>query len=49
VFGNRVLRRIFIPTMAEIREGWKNLNNEEFHNLFSLPNIIIVIKLRMIR
>jgi hypothetical protein len=30
-------------------EGWRKLNNEEFHNLYSSPNIVRVIKSRRIR
>jgi hypothetical protein len=38
VFENMVLRRIFC---------WRNLHNEELHNLYSLPNIIIIKSRRM--
>jgi hypothetical protein len=45
VFANRVLRRIFGPKKNEVRK----LHNEEFHNLYSSPNIIRMIKSRRMR
>jgi hypothetical protein len=42
VFENRALSRIFGPKRDEILEGWRKLQNEDLHNLFSSPNIIIV-------
>jgi hypothetical protein len=47
VFENRVLRRIFGPKRNGVTGGWKKLHNEELHNLYSLPSIIIVIKSKM--
>jgi hypothetical protein len=51
VFENRVLRRIFGPKRAEIRRGWRELYNEELHNLYSSPSIITsrMIKSRRLR
>jgi hypothetical protein len=49
VFGNRMLRKIFEPKTDELVLGWRNLHNEELHNLYSLPNIIRMIKLRRVR
>jgi hypothetical protein len=49
VFENRVLRRIFGPKRDEMAEGWRNLHNEELHNLHSSPSIIRMIKLRRVR
>jgi hypothetical protein len=37
---NRALRRIFGPKRNEVIGGWRKLNNEELHNLYSSPNII---------
>jgi hypothetical protein len=41
MFDNRVLRRIFGPKRDEVRGGWRKLHNEELHNLYSSPSIII--------
>jgi hypothetical protein len=46
VFQNRVLRRIFGPKREEVQGGWRKLHNEELHNLYSLPSITRMIKLR---
>jgi len=48
VFENRVLRRIFGPERDEVTGEWKKLLNEELNNLYSLPNIVRVIKSRRI-
>jgi hypothetical protein len=47
VFENRVLRRIFGPKRDEVTGEWRKLHNEELNNLYSLLNIIRVIKSRM--
>jgi hypothetical protein len=44
VFDNRVLRRIFGPKRDEVRGEWRKSHNEEFHNLYSPPDIIRQIK-----
>jgi hypothetical protein len=49
VFENRVLRRIFGPKRDEMTGDLRKLHNEELHNLYSSPNIINMIKSRMIR
>jgi hypothetical protein len=49
VFENRVLRRIFGPKRDEVTGGWRKLHNEELHNLYSSPIIIIMIKSRRMR
>jgi hypothetical protein len=49
VFENRVLRRIFGPKRDEVTGGWRKLHDEELHNLYSSPNIIIMIKSRRMR
>jgi hypothetical protein len=46
VFENKVLRRIPGPKRDEIIGGWRELHNEELHNLYSSPNINIMIKSR---
>jgi hypothetical protein len=40
VFENRVLRRIFGPKRDEVVGEWRELHNEELHNLYSSPDII---------
>jgi hypothetical protein len=49
VLENRVLRRIFGLKREEVAEGWRRLHNEELHNLYASPNVISVIRSRMIR
>jgi hypothetical protein len=46
VFENRVLRGIFGPKRNEVAEEWRRLHNEEFHILYSSPDIIRQIKSR---
>jgi hypothetical protein len=43
VFENRVLRRIFGLKREKVTGGWRELHNEELHNLYSLPSIIRMI------
>jgi len=38
-----VLRRIFGPKRVEVTRGWRRLNNDELHNLYTSPNIIRII------
>jgi hypothetical protein len=47
VFENRVLRRIFGLKREAVTGEWNKLHNEELHDLYSLPNIVRVIKSRM--
>jgi hypothetical protein len=49
VFENRVLRRIFGPKRDEVTGKWRKLHNEEVNGLYSLPNIVRVIKVRRMR
>jgi hypothetical protein len=44
VCENRVLRRIFGSMREEVARGWRRLHNEEFHNLYTSPNVIRMIK-----
>jgi hypothetical protein len=39
----RVLRRIFVPKRDEVTGGRRKLHNEELHDLYSSPSIIIII------
>jgi hypothetical protein len=48
-FENRVLRRIFLKTRDEVTGGWRKLHNEKFHDLYSSPIIIKMIKSKRMR
>jgi len=48
MFENMVLRRIFAPRRNEVTGEWRRLHNEELNDLYSSPNIVRVIKSRMI-
>jgi hypothetical protein len=43
-FENGLLRKIFWSTRDNFTEKWRRLRNEELHDLYSTPNIILVIK-----
>jgi hypothetical protein len=47
VFKNRVLKRILGLKRDEVTGEWRKLHNEELHDLYSLPSIIRIIKLRI--
>jgi hypothetical protein len=49
VFENRVLRGIFRPKRDEVTGEWRELHNEELNDLYSLPNIVRVVKSRRMR
>jgi hypothetical protein len=42
-----VLRRLFGPKRDEVTGEWRMLHNEELNDLYSLPNIVRVVKSRM--
>jgi hypothetical protein len=44
-----VLTRIFGSKRNEVTGGWRKLQNEEFHNLYSSPSTIRMIKSRRMR
>jgi hypothetical protein len=48
VFENRVFSRIFGPKRDEVTWEWRNLHNEELHDLYSY-SIVWVIKSRRMR
>jgi len=49
VFENWVLRRVFGPKRDEVTGEWRKLHNEELSDLYSLPNIVRVVKSRRMR
>ena len=49
VFENRVLRRVFGHKRDEVTGEWRKLHNEELSDLYSLPNIVRVVKSRRMR
>ena len=44
-----VLRRVFGPKRDELTGEWRKLSNEELNDLYSLPNIVRVVKSRRMR
>jgi hypothetical protein len=44
VFENTVLRRVFGPKRDELTGEWRKLHDEELNDLYSLPNIVRVVK-----
>ena len=46
VFERRVLRTVFGPKRDEVTRVWRKLYNEELSDLYSLPNIVRVVKSR---
>ena len=46
VFGNRVLRRIFVPKRDKVTREWRKLHNEELNFLYASTDIVQVIKSR---
>ena len=46
---NRLLRRVFGPKRDEVTGEWRKLHNEELNHLYSLPNIVQVVKSRRMR
>ena len=44
-----MLRRVFGPKRDEVTGEWRKLNNEELSDLYSLPNIVRVVKSRRMK
>jgi hypothetical protein len=49
VFENIELRRTFGPKRDEVTGGWRKLQNEELHNLYSSADFMRRIKSRRLR
>ena len=49
MFENRVLRKVYGPKRDEVTGEWRRLHNAELNDLYSLPNIVRVVKSRRIR
>jgi hypothetical protein len=49
IFENRVLRRVFATKRNEVTGEWRKLHKKELNDLYSLPNIVWVVKLRQMR
>jgi hypothetical protein len=49
VYENGVLRRVFGSKRDEVTGKWRKLHNEELNNLYSIPNIVRVVKSRRMR
>ena len=49
VFGNRVLRRVYGPKRDKVTGEWRKLHNNLLNELYFSPNIVWVIKLRIMR
>ena len=49
MYENRVLRKVFGPKRDEVTGEWRKLHNEELIDLYSLPNIVRVVKSRRMR
>ena len=49
VYENRVLKTVFGPNRDEVTGEKRKLHNEELSDLYSLPNIVRVVKSRKMR
>jgi hypothetical protein len=49
MFENRVLRRLFGPERDDVTGEWRKLYNDKLNGLYSVPNILRVIKSRRMR
>jgi len=44
IFGNRVLRKIFLPKTGGVIGEWRKLHKEELYDLYCSPDIVRVTK-----
>jgi hypothetical protein len=49
VFENKVLRILYGTKMDKVTGEWRKLHNEDLNDLYSLPNIVRVVKSRRMR
>jgi hypothetical protein len=49
VFENKVLKRVFGPKWDEVTGEWRKVHNEELNDLYTLLNIVRVVKSRRMR
>jgi hypothetical protein len=49
VLENMVLWRVFGPKTDEVTGEWRKLHNEDLNDLYSLPNIVRMVKSRRMR
>ena len=49
MFENRVLRKIFGSKRDELTGEWRKVHNKELHDWYCSPNIVRVIKSRIMR
>ena len=49
ITAGKLLRRVFGPKRDEVTGEWRKLHNEELNDLYSLPNIVRVVKSRRMR
>jgi hypothetical protein len=47
VCESRVLKGIFGPKRGEETREWRKLHNEELNGLYSSPNIVLVLQMRL--
>ena len=49
MYENRVLRKIFGPKRDDVTGEWRKLHNEKLRDLYTLPNMVRVVKSRRMR
>jgi hypothetical protein len=49
MFDNKGFRGVFGPKRDELTLEWRKLHNEQLNDLYSLPNIVRVVKSRTMR
>jgi len=49
MFENRLLRNAFVSIRDEVTREWGKLSNEELNDLYCSPNIVRMVKSRIIR